>query len=275
MFERRHRGFLIAVSVLVLAPLGLAHASADRVVSINLCADQFLALLIHPGQLVSVTHLAGVPEQSFVHDRIDGLYINKGRAEEILALDPDLVVAGLHAARPAVSMLQKLGVEVMDLPIPNSFADIRAQTMLLAQRLGVEGKGRALLNEMDARLAAVRHRPPSRRRALVLGANGFTNGTGTLIDEVLKGAGLRNVAVEDLKIRGFGQVGLEDILSADPDLIVVNQSTNEAPSLAGAFLQHPALARFADRTVTVDPSLWTCGGPFTARMVEYLNGAAQ
>jgi len=270
-----HRSRILAVLLCLGLVLQAASAAASRVVSLNLCADQFLVLLAEPGDLVSVTHLAANPAQSFVADRVEGLTINHGRAEEVLALEPDLVVAGVHAARPAVAMLQRIGIEVLDLLIPTSFAAIREQTELLGQRLGVEARAHALLSDMDTRLARAAQRQPTRRRALVLGANGFTNGRGTLVDEVLRAAGLRNVAVDDLSIDGFGRVGLEQILRSDPDLIVLNQSDNASPSLAREFLRHPAFARFEDRVVAIDPSLWSCGGPFTAQAVEFLSGAAR
>lgn len=273
MASRRRLWALWAVLLGATAPL-VAVASPARVVSLNLCADQMLVLLADPGVLVSVTHLAPEPSQSYVASRVTGLTLNRGRAEEVLALRPDLVVAGEYAARPAVAMLRRVGIDVIDLPIPESFDAIRAQTTLLAQRLGVEARGAGLLADMERRLAAV-NRPASERRALVLGTNGFTSGQGTLVDDVLRAAGMRNIAAEDLGIIGFGRVGLEEIVRSDPEVIVVNQPAASEPSLAREFLDHPAFAAYAGRIVRIDPSLWTCGGPYTVGAVEFLAGAGR
>lgn len=271
----RHLCLVLALFGSAVAPFHARAAPPQRVVSINLCADQLTVLLAHPGALVSVTHLSSVPSQSYVADRIGDLKINRGRAEEILAMEPDLVVAGLHAARPAVAMLKRFGVEVIDLPIPESFAAIREQTRLLAHRLGVEERGEALIADMDRRLAKATVDVDQRRRAFVLGTNGFTSGAGTLVDEVLQAAGLTNIASDDLGIVGFGRVGLEDIVATRPDLVVVNQPNAGSPSLARDFLRHPAIRSLSDRLVAINPNLWTCGGPYTAQAVEYLSGYAR
>lgn len=272
----RRRFYLVFVAILVgVAPVSSSASPPHRVVSINLCADQLTVLLAHPGPLVSVTHLSPRPSQSYVADRIGGLTINHGRAEEVLALEPDLVVAGLYAARPAVALLERIGVAVIDLPIPESFDAIRKQTRLLAERLGVEGRGEALIADMDQRLARAATDGEPRRRAFVLGTNGFTSGAGTLVDDVLQAAGLYNIARHDLGIVGFARVSLEQIVATQPDLVIVNQPSAASPSLAREFLRHPAFRAFEDRLVAIDPSLWTCGGPYTAEAVEFLARYAQ
>ncbi|NQV79280.1 MAG: ABC transporter substrate-binding protein [Alphaproteobacteria bacterium] len=265
---------ILIVGVGVVAP---SHARADpptRVVSINLCADQLLALLTDPGVLLSVTHLSADPSLSYVAEQVRDVPINYGRSEEVLTLRPDLVVAGLYAARPAVAMLEKFGIDVIDLPIPETFSDIRRQVRLLSERLGVEPRGQELIADMDRRLANVAANHEQMPRALVLGARGFTSGPGTLVHEVLTAAGLRNVAAE-LGVHGYGQVGLEEIVQAAPEIIVVNQPTGQSPSLARDVLAHPALRHLGGRVVRMNPSLWTCGGPYTAEAVEFLAKVAR
>ena len=95
-----------------------------------------------------------------------------------------------------------------------------------------------------------------------------------MVDEVLAAAGLRNVAVE-LGIHGYGQIGLEEILRADPEIVVINQPTAAFPSLARDVLAHPALRHFGGRIVQIDPALWTCGGPYTVEAVTFLARATQ
>ncbi|MDA0367063.1 MAG: ABC transporter substrate-binding protein [Proteobacteria bacterium] len=275
MAARRFLALAILIAgVGVVAP---SHVRADpptRVVSINLCADQLLAFLADPGVLLSVTHLSTDPSLSYVAEQVRDIPINYGRSEEVLTLRPDLVVAGLYAARPAVAMLQKFGIEVIDLPIPETFHEIRRQVRLLSERLGVEPRGQLLIAEMDRRLANVAANHEHMPRALVLGARGFTSGPGTLVHEVLTAAGLRNVAAE-LGVQGYGQVGLEEIVRADPEIIVVNQPSIQSPSLARDVLAHPALRLLGGQVVRMNPSLWGCGGPHTVEAVEFLAAVAR
>ncbi|CAN0500101.1 unnamed protein product [Laminaria digitata] len=259
----------LVVGTLAMAPtLGRA-APPERVVSINLCADQLLVLLADREVLLSVTFLSTQPSQSFVANRVGNIPRNYGEAEEILAMQPDLVVAGRFAARPAVRMLERFGVPVLDLPIPESFDQIRNQITLVSSALGVEARGDAMIAEMNRRLIEARPRRDTPRRALVVGARGFTSGSETLVDEILSAAGLANVASE-LGIRGFGRIDLEEIVAADPDVIIMNQAQNTRPSLARETLEHPALRHFGGQIVHMNPALWTCGGPFTVEAVEFL-----
>ena len=261
-------------SVIAVAPATGRADPPKHVVSINLCTDQLLVLLADRDVLRSVTFLSSQPSQSFVADRVRDIPVNHGEAEEVLAMRPDLVVAGTFAARPAVRMLKHLGVAVLDLPIPETFDEIRTQITFLSDVLGVVARGDAMIAEMNRRLANVALPRVPRPRALVLGARGFTGGAGTLVHEVLAAAGLQNVA-EDLGIRGYGKVELEEIVAANPDVIILNQAGNGAPSLASEALTHPALRRFDGQIIRMDPALWTCGGPYTVRAVEFLAAAVR
>ena len=86
-------------AAVALAPLGAAaggEAGAEaprRVVSINLCTDQLALAVAAPGQLVSVSELARDPALSAMASRAAAIPSNRGRAEEVLALRPDLVLA--------------------------------------------------------------------------------------------------------------------------------------------------------------------------------------
>ena len=272
-----HRCFVFTVTLVSIISVAPAIVCADppkSVVSINLCADQLLVLLAERDVLRSVTFLSSRPSLSVVADRVRDIPPNYGEAEEVLAMQPDLVVAGRFAARPAVSMLRRLGVAVLELPIPETFDEIRGQIVSLSNVLGVQARGDDIIEEMDRRLANIQIRQGPPLRALVLGARGFTSGADTLVDEVLATAGIQNIA-SDLGIRGYGKVELEEIIAAKPDLIIFNQSEHRAPSLASETLTHPALHRFDGQIIYMEPALWTCGGPYTVDAVEFLAAAVR
>ena len=117
--------------------------------------------------------------------------------------------------------------------LPQDFDGIREQTRLLASALGVPQRGEALLAAMDADLGDL-PQPPARASRPGLGAARLTAGPGSLMDAVLRSAGLTNAS-------DGRRVGLEALLRQPPDLLVV-PATPEFPSLATALLDHPALA---------------------------------
>ncbi|MGB0498119.1 MAG: ABC transporter substrate-binding protein, partial [Rubricella sp.] len=65
-----------------------------RVVSINLCTDILVLQLADPGQIAALTFLATDPRSSILAEEAAGFPLIRGRAEEVFALDPDLVLAG-------------------------------------------------------------------------------------------------------------------------------------------------------------------------------------
>jgi iron complex transport system substrate-binding protein len=259
---------LVVVFVLLVSASPLL-AKPQRIASINLCTDQLVVLLAERAAIVSLYRSSADPAFSSVAAQARGLHLNRGLAEEIMALEPDLVVAGIFTARPAVALLRRRGVRVVELPLADSFAAIRRQIEVLAAELGEEERGRQLIGDMERRLARVAAHAGSSRSALAVGPNFFTNGRATLFDEVLNRAGLRNVAA-DQGLTGFARLDLEQLVRASPDVIIMPSDPGRSPSLAVERLAHPAIRHtLRDRTLVSIPSaLWPCGGPLTVEAVE-------
>jgi iron complex transport system substrate-binding protein len=230
----------------------------ERVVSLNLCTDQMLILLA-PTKVAALSPLARDPALSFVAQEAAHLPIVRASAEVVLRLHPDLVLAAAYGAQTALGLLEQEGTPVLRVDLPQDFDGIRKQTRLLAAALGVPQRGEALLAAMDAALKDLPLRPPG-LRALVWEPRGLTAGPGSLMDAVLRSAGLINAS-------DGRRVGLETLLRQPPDLLVV-PATPEFPSLASALLDHPALAGVRRRAIP--PALTLCAGPFTAQAAALL-----
>lgn len=244
-------------------------------VSINLCADQLAVALLPRERLVSLSPLAADPDLSYVAPQIGDLHRNHAGAEEVLALKPDLVLAGRDAARQTAGMLRRLGVDVFDVGAPTSFAGIVDEIRRVAARLGAKARGEELIAGMRATLVAAESRRANPLpRAAYYYPNGFTAGAGTLPDAVLLAAGWRNAAAET-GLQGYGNLGLEDLIAAKPDLLVLQVARHEAPSLAAGLLAHPVLARAlaAVPRLTLPTPLLICAGPHTAEAVRQLAAA--
>ncbi len=266
------RGAAILVLALAVAPAAPARAAPRRAVSITLCADQLVVALADRQQIAAVSWLAGDPDQSYMAARAKGLPITYGTAEEVVAREPDLVLASAYAARPTVALLRRLGIRVIDLALPRTFADVARETMRAAKALGHPDRGRALVADMQARLARGAPKPGAPRPVAVLyQPGGVTMGRGFLEDRILVRAGYRNLATL-LGIERQGTIGLERLVVARPDLIAFGAARDGAPSLATRLFDHPALREAVPRArrIVLPPPLWTCGAWFTALAVERL-----
>jgi iron complex transport system substrate-binding protein len=279
VMQRRRLLWSLAAVLAAVVHLGATDAvhvqKPKRVVSLNLCVDELLLRLADPRNVASVTWLARDPANSNVADLAAEIPVNHGLAEEIIPLNPDLVIAGIYTARPAVALLKRTGTPLAEVGVPKNLAEVRQQIRHIAVLIGEREKGESVVGAMDASLAALPATPSSRPRAIVLNPNGATVGKGTLVDEIMTRAGLTNVAAE-LAIDNYGQVPLEAVVASGLDVLIVSASRDGPPALATEILRHPVLSALSDRTrVVVMPGrLWNCGGPAAVEAIGRLRRVA-
>jgi iron complex transport system substrate-binding protein len=271
------RALVAAAAAAALLPLAPQRAASDvpgkpeRIVSLNMCVDELLLRLADPRNVASITWLSRDPRNSNVAELAQKTPVNHGLAEEVIPLQPDLVIAGIYTARPAVAMLRRTGGPLVEVGVPKSLAEVRQQIRDVAERIGEREKGESVISAMDAKLAALPAPPATRLRALVLNPNGATVGKGTLVDEIMTRAGLTNVAAE-LAIDNYGQIPLETVVANGVDVLILSASRDGPPALATEILRHPVLSALSDRTrlVVMPGRLWNCGGPAVIEAIERL-----
>jgi iron complex transport system substrate-binding protein len=250
-------------------------APPQRIVSINICGD-LLALSLAPrAHIASVTFLAANPMMSPIADRAVGVAQNYGRAEEVLALDPDLVLAGRYTARATFNLLKRLGYRVLEFAIAESLDDARAQIRAAATAMGVAAAGEEMIATLDARIRVALAQPGQvRPLAVVYGPNGFTLGPRSLSGSLIEIAGFENLAARAGIVR-VGQLPLEQLLLGKPDVLVVETESLHAPAMATQVLAHPALRRLRNgiTVVEIPRPLWSCPGPWMADALDHLTAA--
>ena len=260
-----------AFAVATAAPaLPAPAARPSRIVSLNLCTDQLLLQLVDPARIAAVTYLAADSELSAQAERARGLPWVRATAEEVILLQPDLALAGEYGAPEAVSTLRRWRIPVVEFAPAHSWDGIREQLRRAADAVQEVEKGEALLEWMNASLAAIEARRPAvTLRAIVIQHDGATYGSQTLPDAVLRTAGFRNLAAE-LGIVGYGSIGLERILLADPDLVIVLEYHSDVPTLGRIHLRHPALRGRAFGRLALPAAPFFCGTVDTVKAVERL-----
>lgn len=249
-------GFLF----LMLSGLNQAQVATDqikipqRIASLNICIDQLLWELVPHERLVSISYLTANPIWSPIAEQVRGVPLNHGLAEEIVPLKPEVVFAGEFDAPNAIELLKKLGLRVERLPLPRKLDDINVQIVQLAELIGAQSKARQMVQDINRQVAELKAANAGKTplTAFWYSANGVVIGDGTLEHELMQLAGLRNLAAE----RGmfsFNQLDLELLLSAKPQILIVEESSDDAFSLAREYLSHPAL-KHADFKVVMLPA---------------------
>ncbi|MFO1153913.1 MAG: ABC transporter substrate-binding protein [Rhodospirillales bacterium] len=220
----------VAIALLTIVP---ARARPERIVSINLCSDQLTLMLAPRASIRSLSYLVARPDASAFSDRVGDTPLNHGRAEEILPLAPDMILAGRYTSRPTIFLLQRLGYPVLDQDISRSVADVRDRVREVGRAIGAEAEAETAVADMDVRLADLSPQPGDDRRptAIYYQPNGYTAGDDTLVGDIITHAGLKNLA-DGLGVRGHERMPLETLLHLSPDLLIFSDVQPQAPALA-------------------------------------------
>lgn len=257
----------LAVVLVCLASGTAAAGMAERVVSMDYCADQFILKLLPRDNILAVSSDAG-QEFSYMREASIGLPQVRPVAEDILAIEPDLVIRTYGGGARALEFFDRVGINVVQVPYANTVDDVRRVVTTVARELGVPQRGIELVREMDTRLAAIKHASP-RPSVLYMTTNGVTSGTGTLINDMLSRAGLTNFEQR----AGWHPLPLERLAFEQPDTVAAAffDMKNVHPARWSA-MRHPV----AQRQLSLRPTVmlqgaWTsCGAWYLLDAIEAL-----
>ena len=282
--ENDFRTFVATISACLsalTAPLADAQIPRpQRIVSMNLCTDELLMRIVDPSRIAAITHLSQQPINAPLGlDSIASrLPINHGLAEEVIALNPDLILAGSFTTTTATALLRRLGYTVITFEPENSFNDMRANIRKLGAATGDQARAEQLIADFDARLAKLQARIPDETRPIFadIGVNNFITGEGTLYAEVVNAAGYRTLG-QALGFSGYRNVPLEQILTVRPALLATATPWTRPPSMSTMALGHSALRAMTARTpqVEIPERYTTCGAPSVLGAVEILVSARE
>jgi iron complex transport system substrate-binding protein len=251
-------------------------ATPARVVSINACTDQLLFKLARRDQIAALSIYAADPFYSIYAAEVgaSGIQQIRGTAEEVLKLRPDLVFAGPWTNAATRARIKRLHIPLIELNPAASIAATISAIERMAQVLGREEQGDALIHQLRAALRARPHLPSGDRplSVLQLQRRGVTSGAQTLTGELMRRFGLVNAA-EQLGISNTGAAPLEAVLKARPDVLIVLENLSAADDQGAALLMHPVLttAYPPERRIVLPGQLTACGGPALVEAAKRLS----
>jgi len=264
---------------LVFAALAAAPAATEtrakpmRIVSLNVCVDQLLLLLVDHRRIAALTQFAVDRDWSNMPREARGFRTTHGRAEEVLPLMPDLVIGGEYSAPETIALLRRLGQRVEVMRLANSIEGVRAGMRWVGALVGEAEKAEAMVAELDRRLAAVRAGIADGPRPILAFYNtsGYTAEPGTLADDVIRAAGFENLAAR-LDLGLGGRLNLEWLTLQRIDALIVVDTEGTSASRAVETVAHPVLTRLAANKphAAIPGRLWTCETPFVAEAAERL-----
>lgn len=193
----------------------LSAACAPRVLSLDQCADQFV-LALSPREAIAGLSMRADDRDSRLRRLAAGLPKRRVDLETVLTAWPDVVVRYWGGDPRLVRTLETRGVRVVTLSEARDFGGVRANIRQVASALDQRATGEILIRQMDQRLTRAAGAWGG-TRALYLTPGGATAGTGTLVDAILRAAGMTNAETRS----GFQTVSLEQLALNRPPALVL------------------------------------------------------
>jgi len=197
----------------------------QRVVSLSPSVTEIVFALGAGERLVGVSRYCDFPEEVSRLPRVGG-FVDPDY-ETIVSLKPELVIL-LSSQRIAQRELEKL--KIFSVMVPHrTVEDVETAILKIGRLLGVDERGRQLVNRIRSRAGAVRDAVtglPRPRVMLCIGRSMSAPGSGPVYvagkdgfyDRMIAMAGGENVCREERV--AFPQLSAEGVIRLDPDVIV-------------------------------------------------------
>ncbi|MGM0644531.1 MAG: ABC transporter substrate-binding protein [Thermodesulfobacteriota bacterium] len=214
------RLFMVVTLWLLLSfPGSWAYAgSPDRIVSLGPVITDMIYLLGAGGRLVAVTSYCKTSEDD--EKEIIGTVMQMN-VEKIVHLEPDLVIANALTRQKQIRLLQKQGVQVIELETPENFEQICSNFVKLGTLVGKEEKAKTVTAKARERVSIIRKKADALQKRTVFIQIGIkplkTSPEHTFINEYIEFAGGINIA----KDAAEGVYSREKVLKKNPDVILI------------------------------------------------------
>lgn len=267
---------LISIGIIILLFVSTfslkGNAAPSRLVSINLCTDELLLRLADSDKIAAVSKYASKPNSSPVFEEAKNIPKTRGEIEEVMSFSPDLVIGSAFTNHGTIEMLKRLNVRTVLLQVPANFEEIYENIEILGRELGEEVRARELIEDMKSKLTKLKLKNQEEPlRAVFYQSSGNVPGINTFQDSIFKQVGLKNLA-EELDLVGHNRLQLEEIIVAQPDVLILTDMKGKQNKAGRDLLFHPALKKGLPSTqvALLSSKYMSCGAPSSVEAVKSL-----
>ena len=205
------------------------HGTPQRIVSLAPSNTEILFAVGAGKQVVGRDSFSDYPAEVKSIKDIGGS-MGKYNSEAIVALHPDLVLAGEINTPEEVNSLQQLGLTVFYLPNPTTLEGMFANLETVGQLTGHSSDAATLVKSLQARVVAVdaKIKPLTSSPSVYYELDAtdptkpYTAGPGTFVDLLISRAGGKNIG--DRLASQWAQISLEQVVVSNPAIIILGDS---------------------------------------------------
>jgi len=199
-------------------------SNPQKIVSLSPTNTEILGALGLIDRVVGVTDYSNYPAEAATKTNVGGYTaIN---SEKVVNLEPDLIIADSGNGNETIEYLRGLGLNVVVLD-PKDINGIFKDIVLVGKATGTKDKANSLVSSLRERIDLIKKQVASANTtptvAHVVSYDPiYVAGKNTYQDEVISLAGGKNAFSN---IDEWGTVNIENLLSKDPDYILINSGS--------------------------------------------------
>lgn len=269
---------LVSLLIAIVAATGLSACSRaappaktpdqpQRIVSLDYCSDQYVLKFVDKERILALSPDVH-KDFSYMRDAAAGIRQVRSSAEDILVLEPDLVVRSYGGGPNAATFFEKAGIPVLNVGWVSDLEGVMTNVQTMADGLGARERGEQVVENMRARLEAISDQSKN-QNMLYLTPAGVTTGPGSMIHELISAAGFENYETD----QGWRSIPLEELVYSKPNAIAAAYFQNKASKPdAWSAMRHPIAQKqlSAQNVVHLDGAWVSCGGWYLMDAVEAL-----
>lgn len=223
----------------------------EKILTLSLSTDNIVLGLVTTDKLVAINNLADDKTCSnIVHlaEKVP-VKIKNPTAEEIFAMNPDLVIVPDWGRLETVDNLRELGIKVVVVKGAKTYNDIQDTIKIIAEALGEKEKGLELIALMDNELLKIKNKvkeiPENERKNIVLiSVMTAYGGSGCTYDEACKYAGVIN-GISAAGLKNGQTLTKEMLVKINPDVLLMpvynDHGKFDTSGFIDSYLKDPSL----------------------------------
>lgn len=243
-------------------------SAPKRIVSLSPAVTEIVCALGGSQLLVGRTDFCAYPETVLDLPSVGG--ITNLNVEQVVGMNPDVVIGGSMLPQKSVLQLEKMNVAVVCVPEKEHFDDLYSNIEKIGKIIGREKSAdslnallRAQVNALDTTHAS--HRPTAYYVVGYGAAGNYTAGGNTYINDIISLAGGRNIAAD---VQGWSY-SMEALMHEDPDYLIIRAADSAAFVKTAPYTQLTAVRQ--GRVIAIESGCIDLQVPRNIQAVVLLN----
>ncbi len=205
-------------------PNQVSNEKPQRVVSMSVTVDQVLLDLVEANRIAALTKLVDEPTLSYEVEKAKAVpnRIDSYTTEEIMKLQPDVVIADSSYQPEVLQSLREVGIKVEVVEVAQNLDQVPTMIAQIAKIVKEEEKGKEIIvqyqKELEQAKTEVKRYPP--REVYTYWGDQSYGGKDSFLGDLYRECGMKDI-LGSMSKREAANLSSEYILQFQPDVIVI------------------------------------------------------